>query len=190
MANARTFVAASLLAATLAVPVAASAHWLGLSGLYVGAGGGYSNNKDFARTLTVPYSNRNHGHAAWKAFLGYAFGPYFAVQASYENLGQDSVTTPFGQTTLQERGYNFDGIIMIPLVARVTLFGEAGAARFHTRTTTPTSVTRKWNGFHPDYGGGLQYRLMQNVSLRAEWQEFRIPHNDTQLYSGSLLFNF
>ncbi|MDA8390806.1 MAG: outer membrane beta-barrel protein [Gammaproteobacteria bacterium] len=190
MANARKFVAASLLAATLAVPAVASAHWLGPSGLYVGAGGGFARNKDFAQGLTVPFTNRNRGHAAWKAFLGYSFGPFFAIQASYENLGGSSVTTPIGETRVQERGYNFDGIINIPIVHHVSVFGEAGAARFHTRTTTPVSVVRKWNGYHPDYGAGVQYDITQYVALRGEWQEFRIPHNDTQLYSGSLLFHF
>ncbi len=190
MANPRKFVTVSLLAATLAAPAVASANWLADSGPYIGAGGGFAHNRDFAQTLVVPFTNRDRGHAAWKAFVGYAFGPFFRIQASYENLGESTVTTPIGVTTVRDRGYNFDGIINIPLVHKLSLFGEAGAGRFHSRTATPTSLVRKWNGFHPDYGAGLQYDLTRYVAVRGEWQEFRIPNNDTQLYSGSLVLQF
>ena len=190
MTQARTLIKASLLAAAMVVPVVASAQMPAGSGLYVGAGGGFAHNEDFAKAPAVPFTNRDRGHAAWKAFVGYSFSRFFAVQASYENLGEMSVITPIGRTAVRERGYNFDGVINVPLTEQLSIFGEAGAARFHTRTDTAGYIARKWNGYHPDYGAGVQYDFTQHVALRGEWQEFRIPHNDTQLYSGSLVFRF
>ena len=176
----------------LCIPVVASAHYYGsrASGLYLGAGGGWADNRGVSSSFPRPFVNVKHGHAAWKAYVGYAFGRYFALQGGYQSLGTDSVSTALGSETIRNRGYDVNALLSFPFTPRFSLFIEGGASRFRTRTVTPTQTTIQHDGTHPDYGAGVQYYFVRHVALRGQWQEFRIPNNNTDLYSGSLLFRF
>ncbi len=182
----KTIVTAGLMLA----PMAACAYNWPANGLYIGAGGGMADNRQAKSGLPAPFVNLHHTHPAWKAFVGYAFNRFFSVQAGYQGLGQSRATTAAGVETVRNRGYDVNGLLTFPLDRRVDLFVEGGVSRFRTRTATATTTTIRHDGTHPDYGGGVQVNLMRHVSFRGEWQEFRIPHNNTQLYSGSLAFRF
>ena len=189
MTRACWFLKATAVAA-LFVPVVASAHWFPASGLYIGAGGGRADNRDVGSNFPGPFVNMNRTHASWKGYAGLAFNRYFAIQAGYQDFGQDTVSTPIGSETVRNRGYDVNGLLSLPMTSRFSLFVEGGASRFRTRTVTPISTTVTQQGTHPDYGAGVQYYFLRHVALRGQWQEFRIPNNNTQVYSGSLLFRF
>ncbi len=185
-------VTTGIVAAFALAPVVASAHYLGSpeSGFYVGAGGGEAHNGGLLSPFPGPFGNTKRTRPAWKAFVGYAFNRFFAVQAGYQNFGTDTITTPMGSDEVRNRGYDVNGLLSFPFTRRFAVFVEGGASRFHTRTITPVSTTMTRDGTHPDYGGGVQYDVTRHVALRGQWQEFRIPSNNTQLYSGSLRFLF
>ncbi|MHB1565755.1 MAG: outer membrane beta-barrel protein [Acidiferrobacter sp.] len=177
--------------AVLLMLTVAVAHGFSVAGLYVGAGGGLARNNHFDSSPPgFPFASQHRGHVAWKAYAGYAFNRYFAIQAGYQHLGQATVATPIGNESVGNRGYDFNGLLGLPLTRRVGLFIEGGAARFRTQTTTPVSTNTVTTGFHPDYGAGVQVYLAHHIALRGEWQDFQIPNNRTQLYGGSLLFRF
>ena len=182
----------AILAAFTLTPVVASAHYWGtaLSGLYVGAGGGGARNRDLGSGLPGPFINFNRTRPAWKAFIGYAFNPFVAIQAGYQCLGTGTIDTPVGSAKVRNRGYDVNGLLMFPFTRIVSVFIEGGGTRFNTRTVTPVSTTVTHEGTHPDYGAGVEINIVRHIALRAQWQQFLIPNNNTQFYSGSLLFRF
>jgi OmpA-OmpF porin, OOP family len=107
----------------------------------------------------------------WKAFIGYRFAPFFAVEGGYVDFGEsdspaDAVGGPF---SLDAKGMSAFGVGIIP-VGPVELFGKAGGARL------------KYNGIYGAdefkdsstefaYGFGVQLAL-GNVGLRAEYENF------------------
>ena len=181
-----------IMAAFTLAPVVASAHYWGApqSGFYIGAGGGGARNRNLSSSIPGPFVNFKRTQPAWKAFIGYAFNRFFAIQGGYQNLGTDSIGTPVGSEKIRNRGYDVNGLLSFPFTPVFSLFIEGGGSRFRTRTVTPVSTTLTYDGTHPDYGAGVQINLARHLALRGQWQQFLIPHNDTQFYSGSLLFRF
>src|SRR5689334_382131 len=59
------------------------------SGVYVGAGVGQFNVQidDIDQTDNA-IERLDDDDAAWKAFVGYRFNPYFAIEAAYLDLGK------------------------------------------------------------------------------------------------------
>jgi hypothetical protein len=178
------------MAGALLAPVAASAHWFSASGLYVGAGAGRAYNRGANTGMPGVFVRYNRTHTSWKAYLGWAFDRFFAIQAGYQNLGTTTASTPIGSEHIRNRGYDLNGLVSFPFTPQFSLFIEGGASRFRTRTMTPVSTTITHEGTHPDYGAGVQYYFIRHVAIRGQWQEFRIPNNNTQVYSGSLLVRF
>lgn len=174
----------------LLVPAVASAHWFPASGLYIGAGAGRADNRGANSSLPGGFVHFNRTHTSWKGYLGLAFNRFFAIQAGYQNLGTTTASTAIGSEQIRNRGYDVNGLLSFPFTPKFSLFIEGGASRFRTRTITPVSTTITHDGTHPDYGAGVQYYFIRHVALRGQWQEFRIPNNNTQVYSGSLLFRF
>ncbi len=174
-------------------PVIALAHDGGFSqtGLYIGGGGGVARNRGLNNGgVPKPFVNLHGTQRAWKAFVGLAFNRFFAIQAGYQNFGTDTISTAVGTEKIRNRGYDLNALLAFPFTPRFSVFIEGGASRFRTRTITPVSTTVARDGTHPDYGAGVQYYVTRHVALRGQWQEFRIPNNNTQLYSGSLVLRF
>ncbi len=192
MARMTTLLKTGVAAVVLSTPAAALAHRWGFptSGLYVGAGAGAARNQGLSSSLPAPFVNLKRSHLAWKAFAGFAFNRFFAIQAGYQNFGTDSISTPVGTEQVRNRGYDVNGLLSFPFTRQFSLFVEGGASRFQTHTITPVSNTTSHDGTHPDYGAGVQFFVAPHVAVRGQWQEFRIPNNNTQLYSGSLVLGF
>jgi len=190
MTRMESFLKTSVAVAALLAPGVAAAHWFPASGLYIGAGAGRADNRGVNSSIPGPFVNINKMRTSWKGYVGLAFNRFFAIQAGYQNFGTDTISTAIGQEQVRNRGYDVNALLGFPFTSRFSLFLEGGAARFHTRTTTPFATTVIHQGTHPDYGAGVQYFFLRHVALRGQWQEFRIPNNNTQVYSGSLMFRF
>lgn len=184
------FLKTTVAAGALLVPVVASAHWFPASGLYVGAGLGGARDRGTSSRLPGPFVHFHRTHLSWKGYIGLAFNRFFAIQAGYQDLGTTKVSTVLGSEKIRNRGYDLNALLSFPFTPRFSVFIEGGASRFRTRTKTPVSTTITHEGTHPDYGAGVQYDFVRHVALRGQWQEFRIPNNNTQVFSGSLLFRF
>jgi len=190
MTSVRRLLKTAVAAATLLAPVVAAAQWFPAFGPYIGAGGGRADNRDVGSNFPGPFVKLDQTQASWKGYVGFAFGRFFAVQAGYQDFGTDTVSTPIGSETVRNRGYDVNGLLGIPLTARFMVFLEGGASRFQTQTVSLVSTTTTHQGTHPDYGAGVQYEIFRHMAVRGQWQEFRIPNNNTEVYSGSLLFRF
>jgi len=147
-----------------------------IGSLYIGAGGGQAKNKDL---------NNDKDGSAWKAFVGYDFNKVFALEAGYVDLG----TTSDGPIRAESKGPEIVGILTWPITDNFGLFAKGGVHRLEVKRTTlgVSSTDRKSDA---TYGAGLKFAFNKNLSLRGEWERFEMEHNDNDLISASLVFNF
>lgn len=198
------------------------------AGPYVGASGGYAwidvNASDIEGAFAVDDAfvasdtSIDDTDTAWKAFAGYRFNQFFAVEASYVDLGQASFVTtvtsapppynaftPFQvHGTAEATGYSVVAIVGVPLGPGALLFAKAGAFRWEADFTervpgfATARVARSERDTKPTYGVGFELRLWQALRLRAELERFEEVGSgiggrkgtDVDLASAGLVFQF
>lgn len=153
----------------------------------------------------------------WKAYVGYRFNTFFAVEGGYVDLGKASFLTtitdapaPFDtytpfqiQGTAEATGVNLVAIAGVPLGSAAFVFAKAGAfhwdADYAERVPgVLTRLSRSESGTKPTYGVGLELRLGEAARIRAEWERFEEVGSgiggregiDVDLASAGLTFEF
>lgn len=145
---------------------------------------------------------------AYKAFLGYQFNRFVALEGGYFDLGEGrfttNTTTPLGSLSgaLKTRGWNLDLVGTLPMTPKWSLLGRIGAQ--HAKTKAEYSGTGLVLPATPDasksqtnykYGAGLQYEITPAVLVRGEWERYRVSnvaggHHGVNVASLSLVFPF
>lgn len=166
------------------------------SGVYIGAGAGASRTTlddagINAALLSLGFASattsKSETSAAYKAFIGYSFNEYIAIEGGYFNLGKfkfDSAVTPpgnlHGETSSQ--GFNVDAVLSYPFAQGFSVFGRAGVQNSKSRVDltgtgsvvvliSETSETKtSWKA-----GLGLGYEFAQRIGVRGEWEYYRVP---------------
>lgn len=187
-----------LLAGSL-MPLAASAQ----SSWYLGASGGQSAIQASTGDVetgfllddgfTASGTTLEKKDTAWKAYAGYRFNRFLAVEGGYADLGEASFNTtivaaPPGTTpsppfpihaTATAHGAFLTAIAHCPVTQDFSLFAKAGAFRSDatfTEVIQGTGITRVnrtelWTDL--TYGAGLQWMFSEAVGARLEWERFR-----------------
>lgn len=197
----------------LAAAFGASAAYAAPPGFYAGASIGQSESSDF------PGSNPDPGLAAlgltsstttddsdtvWKAFAGYRFSPYFAIEGAYTDLGEASagttITAPVAgglNTTVESDAWTLSALGILPLTPNFSLFGRAGINHWDMDISTVgagsgtiATASSSDDGTDWVYGAGGMFALTPNLSLRAEWERYELDDNDIDLVSAGLSWNF
>jgi len=170
-------------------------------GLYLGGSVGYSQFKDSCKELPVPCDGED---TAWRAFGGYQFNRYVAVEVGFANLGKATGDGPFGlgQGSFQvkvEEAWDLTAVFGIPITDRFSALVRGGMYR--ARTTVDVQQTGlpdlheggTNSGF--SYGAGAEFRLGL-LGLRAEWQRYEnvgvasTGEDDIDVLSIGLIFRF
>ncbi len=150
---------------------------------------------------------RDDKDTAYKAFLGYQFNPYFALEGGYFNLGKfgfTSTTTPAGTLAgkLKVDGINLDLVGTMPLSEQWAIIGRVGAQRARSRsdfvgtgTVILPAQSRDVKDSSYKAGLGLQYEVNSSFLVRGEVERYRINdtvgnHGHVNTYSLSLVFPF
>ena len=145
--------------------------------LYAGGSLGAARQGD---TCNDPFFNGkcDNRETTWKAFGGVRLNPMFGGEVTYHSLGGSQLngTTGAGNPASldnQATGISVTGVGYVPVMPNTEAFGKAGAL-FWERETTQNSVGVSQqstdNGTSPLIGGGVQYRLNDNVHIRGEWE--------------------
>ena len=86
------------------------------------------------------------------------------------------------------------GIVSLPFADdRAAVFAKGGVHRLKTETSivgVGSDTERKTDG---TWGAGVKFDFNKNVSVRGEWERFKVKNNDsfdTDLVSASLVFHF
>jgi OOP family OmpA-OmpF porin len=184
-----------LLAAVAAGPVAAQP----TTGLYAGASIGYSQFKDICDVVVAGVSCDDND-TAWRAFGGYQFNEYVALEFGFANLGAATGSgAPGSFSTEVKEAFDLSALFTIPVATRLSLLFRLGAHR--ARTTVDQQVPgfealhEAKTGSSFTLGAGVEYSLGK-LGVRAEWQRYdnvatgTVAENDVDVLSLGLLFRF
>jgi OOP family OmpA-OmpF porin len=188
----------------------------GDSGWYTGVSAGQSRAKiDDAKIdagllaggfSTTAISN-DYRHFGFKAFGGYQFDKYFALESGYFDLGEFGFlanTLPAGTLngTIKIKGLNFDGVGSLPFTDKFSVFGRVGLNYAEAKDNfsgsglvTVTNPNRSKRAPNYKFGAGLQYDFTRAFGVRLEAERYRVDDavgnkGDVDLFSAGLLYRF
>ncbi|MEO8003463.1 MAG: outer membrane beta-barrel protein [Betaproteobacteria bacterium] len=161
--------------------------------------------------------NKKKTSTGVKAFVGYSFNPFFALEGGYAYLGKSKADMDFRAngvpTSTSVGSFNIaykmravfiDGVGTLPIGEKWNLFGRVGLSYNKVSTDfngEPLTLLisdndRSKNKFGVKFGAGAGYGITQAVALRAEWEEYRMPDPlsgekfSEDVFSLSVLFSF
>ncbi len=153
-----------------------------------------------------PYANASskldRSDTGYKLQAGYQFAPNFALEGGYVDLGkiEYKYTNPngSGNFSYDNKGFNLDGVLILPVNAGVSVFGKLGLIYAETKLkgTGIASETKKETC--PTFGAGVAWNFYAGLSARAEWERFFDLNNknstntsmDVDLFSVGLSYQF
>lgn len=184
---------AAVVAISLIMPGVAAAQAQPGSGGYIGGSIGQME----AEGDCEPGFSCDFKDTAWKIFGGYRFSRYLAVEATYGDWGDISVSTSVAGTPINVTGdiqsFGVAAVGMLPIGGdHLSLFGKAGIAytKRELRATAPgfSFPNEKDNETELHFGFGALFNLTPNFSLRGEWE--RLDDSEVNILSIGLQFRF
>ncbi|MDO9520797.1 MAG: OmpA family protein [Pseudohongiella sp.] len=163
-------------------------------GLSIGKSLGNISSGSLSQTLQPNgFSFNTHDSSdrdtAWKILAGYDFNRYLATELTYFDLGNfdfGARLNPAGDLRGKAdlSGIGVDVVATLPFTENLSGLFRAGMSRnsvkqsFSSSNATPTGfVNRTSRESKAKVGVGLQYDFSDALSLRAEWEQARLPAN-------------
>jgi len=129
-------------------------------GLYLGGSAGGAATEFISGTDKLDDSD-----IAWKAFVGYHFLQFFAVEAGYRDLGSPSATEAGNSLKLSTTAFDVEALVGAP-IGPVYLFGKGGIAKWDSDfSVNGAKVSDDGTGFLA--GIGISVDVIK-IQLRAE----------------------
>ncbi|WP_162899994.1 outer membrane beta-barrel protein [Halomonas sp. JS92-SW72] len=170
-------------------------------GFYLGTAIGQSKfkNSDFRGTV-----NTDRKDTAFKLFAGYQFNPNFAVEASYVDFGDFTITDVYNNAPDNFKysvdGFGFALIGRLPIDAGFSVFGKLGMIAWdgdlkndYTEGGQRVSASVGLDGTDPFYGIGAEY-VVNQVMMRLEFERYDMSDQgedlDVDLISASIGYRF
>jgi long-chain fatty acid transport protein len=164
--------------------------WAGINfdGWYGGFNFGQSRYRDVSGEAASTRSE------AWKVYGGYHINQYLGIEGGYANLNDATAKTGTLTTNLDTDAWTLGAVLSYPITKNVSVMGKLGAAYnltdiYYKDGTTPR-VTRGADGFQPNYGVGVNYALLDFLSLRAEWERFQRDEGNIDLMTAGIAMDF
>ena len=183
-------------------------------GFYIGASAGQSSaglsSDDYRNDLqSVGIDARNvsldDSDTAWKAFAGYSFNEYFAVEGGYTNLGQmESVYTttidPGGEHELLRKTANVHPYFaaggtlavvgQVPIGTQFDLFAKVGGFWWDSSDVVVEIVRGSHgalalgkDGTDIFYGAGVGLKLGNGWKVKGEYERYEVDNQDCDFFS-------
>lgn len=166
------------------------AEWSGINfdGWYAGFGFGQSRYRD------VGVSSANTRTEGWKVYSGYQFNNYLGVEGGYANLNDLTATTATARADVESNAWALAAVGSYPLTDKFSIMAKLGAAFVQTNTSikvgaAPAQRTGD-DSYQPYYGVGMSYALLDNLSLRAEWERFDLDDYNIDLMTAGFAVKF
>jgi opacity protein-like surface antigen len=169
------------------------------TGFYLGAGVGRSSIDilEFYPSLGDALYQDN---SAFKAYGGYRFLKFIAVEAGYTNLGspqglERNVAEHPEKAEVSVKGLNASAVGILPVSRVVDIFGKIGMMSWDTKITSVQDGELKYSesatGTDAAYGFGIGFWVGKNVTLRGEGEWFKIGEYDTvSVYTANVTYTF
>ena len=138
--------------------------------------------------ISSAIDGRNTG---FKLRLGYRLSDRLALEGGYVDFGKANYSASYtvpgagnASGRMEAEGVNFDVLGRIPLNRGFAVFGKAGVLLSRVETNVSSadgsaSVSSRATTLRPGLGGGIDYTLSRNVSLRTEWERYFKVGNDS-----------
>lgn len=158
-----------------------------LAQAYVGAGMGAS------KTDFCDFDGCDNQGLGFKAFAGYKFNDYFALEGAYVNLGEFKAEGGGLKVSAKPSGAVAFLVAGLP-VDQAWIYAKGGVSYFSTRLSADVpgwfSFSDKDKTTGAAWGFGASYPVWKNLSLRAEWERFRVSDATVDLIGGSVSWQF
>ena len=191
-----------------------SKHWY--AGASVGRGGYKTSFSSTNATLLAAGATSftvtaNGKDTMGKAFVGYQYNPWLAVEAGYWDFGGPSyvagVTAPAATTfqrNFRARGFGLDAVLTQPFAWGFSGFAKGGvmltmaeASAVNPGGGLAALPEQSVNKFRPKLGMGLSYEMIRNLDARIEVEkvynigdEAKFGKADVIMWSMGLKYNF
>ena len=149
---------------------------------YLGGGFGKSDFDDGNAIPDLITSGSVDGSdTGFKLFGGYQFSQHFGVEMAWVDLGKARYSGAFGSApvtggSVATSGLNISVVGTLPLNPSFELFGKAGLFAWEAKardTTGGAPFSGKDDGADLSFGIGASYNINKNLSVRAEWEQFK-----------------
>lgn len=164
--------------------------WEGINfdGWYGGLNFGQSNYRG------VDEDSVDSRSEAWKVYGGYQFNKYLSVEGGYVNLNDMKARTGSIVTNMATQAWTLGVVASYPVTKKFSVMGKLGAAYMDADVTVKNgaalTVRSSDDGYEPNYGVGVSYALLDNLSVRAEWERFDRKEYDIDLVSAGFAMKF
>ena len=136
----------------------------------------------------------------WKVDLGYQFNKYLGVEGGYVNLNDmtltSTITAPVAgtaRTNAASDGWTLAAVGSYPLSDKFSVMAKLGGAYVLSDIAARTGTSQETmsaDDYQPYYGVGASYALLDNLSVRAEWERFETDEFDIDLLTAGLNLKF
>jgi OmpA-OmpF porin, OOP family len=135
--------------------------------------------------------------SGFKIFGGYQFNKNLALELAWVDLGKASYSgtflgAPVTGGSVDTTGLNFSVVGILPLNPSFELFGKIGFFTWEANardTTGGVPFSGKADGTDVSFGIGASYNINRNLSVRAEWEQFKAV-DTISLLSLGIVFKF
>jgi OmpA-OmpF porin, OOP family len=154
------------------------------SGFYLGAGVGEAtqNNAYF------------HGRdQSIRGLAGYEFNRYFAAEAGYVDTGTQKDDVESFRVTRSGNGVFLTFLAKYPLGKHFAPYAKLGGMSYEIDTIMSSDVlTLQGSDKGEDftYGGGLEFKVGDQLRLRADYEKIRVPDVAFDIYSLGIAWKF
>lgn len=151
-------------------------------GLYLGGGVGQYNVKiDDVGDIGDTIGDYRSDDTAYKAFVGWRFNPFIAVEGAYVNLGSPDDTIAPGTTAETEIDGFAPYVVGTLPVGPIELFLKAGYLFYDVKSQVRSplgTLSDEDSGEDLVYGGGVGFTLLEHLNLRLEYEKIDIKDTD------------
>jgi len=183
---------------------------------YLGVGYGFSDVDTGISNLTGTAS-LDEEDSGFKVFGGYQINSFFGIEVAYVDFGQAELkgnsgdsfvfggitftSTVTGSITAEAKTFAIGTVLSLPLeemsgndaLKYITPFIKLGVHFWDIEYTASASgigsISGDDDGTDVVFGTGLNINLMENLSLRCEWERFNCEE-DIDYFSGSIIVKF
>lgn len=129
--------------------------------------------------------------SGWKIFGGYKFNRNFAVEGSYGDFGE--VTLSGGGVTAKGEltSWGIAAVGMLPIGEQFSLFGKVGlnlTKQKITATGPGGSALEQDDGSELNFGFGALFHAMPQLGVRLEWE--RLEKSEVDMISIGVQYRF
>jgi outer membrane protein with beta-barrel domain len=114
----------------------------------------------------------------YKVFAGFTLFKFFALEASYVDLGTPEDTIAGTEISVDATGWDVYAVGILPLGKHFEIFGKAGIIVWDAETSVTGSADESDDGNDPAYGAGVAFKFGEHIALRLEYERFDISDVD------------